>query len=86
MLIGGTKSLSASERLKLKKSGKPIPTVTVGDANAVTKLTELANTVLSRTGNMDIYQQTFKDISKLVRFIQIERIDFFLAMSTLKHY
>lgn len=63
---GGTKSLSASERLKLKKSGKPIPTVTVGDANAVTKLTELANTVLSRTGNMDIYQQTFKDISKLI--------------------
>ncbi|KAK7595522.1 hypothetical protein V9T40_013347 [Parthenolecanium corni] len=66
--LGSTKSLSASERLKRKKAG-----LAYNDANTnaetVTKLTELANTILSRTGNMDIYQETFEGIQKKITHI-----------------
>ncbi|XP_014247559.1 CD2 antigen cytoplasmic tail-binding protein 2 homolog [Cimex lectularius] len=60
--LGGQKSLSASERLKLKKAGKlPQPTSN-DDIEKVTKLTELANKILTHSGNMDIYQETYEYI------------------------
>lgn len=33
---------------------------------SITKLTELANELLTRTGNMDIYQETYEQIKKKV--------------------
>ncbi|KAK4871524.1 hypothetical protein RN001_015648 [Aquatica leii] len=54
---GKNKNLSSLERLKRKKEG-------ILDSNAeVTKLTELADKVLSETGNMDIYQETYESIN-----------------------
>lgn len=63
-VIGGSGSLSASERLKRKKAGLDLGNP--GDKQAVTDLTELANRNLNRTGNMDIYQETFEYISQQV--------------------
>lgn len=63
--LGGNKSLSASERLKLKKAGK-LPTENIGHPEKVTELTELANKILTEIGNMDIYQETYEFISEKV--------------------
>lgn len=76
-LGGGSKQLSASERLKQKKkaklAGEETATATPSDngtessaassAENVTKLTELADSILSATGNMDIYQETFESVA-----------------------
>lgn len=61
--------MSASERLKRKKAGLSNDTGNSANAEAVTKLTELANNILTRTGNMDIYQETYKGISKKVTLL-----------------
>lgn len=63
--LGGNKSLSASERLKLKKAGK-LPTENIGHPEKVTELTELANKILTEIGNMDIYQETYELISEKI--------------------
>lgn len=62
--LGGTGSLSASERLRRKKAGLDLGNP--GDKQAVTDLTELANNILNRTGNMDIYQETYEYISQQI--------------------
>ncbi|KAE8744768.1 hypothetical protein FOCC_FOCC008584 [Frankliniella occidentalis] len=62
--LGGSGSLSASERLRRKKAGLDLGNP--GDKQAVTDLTELANNILNRTGNMDIYQETFEYISQQI--------------------
>lgn len=62
--FGGNKSLSASERLKRKKAG--LSHENSGDSSKVVALTELANKLLTRTGNMDIYQESYQYIKKLV--------------------
>lgn len=56
--------MSSVERLKLKKQG-------IADTNGekITKLTELANEILTMTGNMDIYQATYESIKKNVNNI-----------------
>lgn len=59
--LGGNKSLSASERLKLKKAGKSLGDLK-GNSEKVTELTELANKILTALGNMDIYQETYEYI------------------------
>ncbi|XP_065201156.1 CD2 antigen cytoplasmic tail-binding protein 2 homolog [Planococcus citri] len=64
--LGGSKSLSASERLKRKKAGIALTEEEKGDKEAVTKVTELADAILSRTGNMNIYQETYEQISKKI--------------------
>ncbi|KAF5284465.1 hypothetical protein FQA39_LY17040 [Lamprigera yunnana] len=55
-ILGKTKKLSSLERLRQKKAGILNPNV------EVTKLTELADKILSETGNMDIYQETYESI------------------------
>ncbi len=66
---GGTQSLSASERLKRKKAGLANYGDKKENKEAVTKVTELANTILTRTGNMDIYQETREKIlDKVAKF------------------
>lgn len=56
--------MSASERWKKKKAG--LKEEENADKKNVTLLTELANDLLTRTGNMDIYQETYEKISELV--------------------
>lgn len=60
----GKKKLTTAERWKKKKEAKAVEE----DPNSVsiTKLTELANELLTRTGNMDIYQETYEQIKKKV--------------------
>ncbi|KAK7865010.1 hypothetical protein R5R35_000034 [Gryllus longicercus] len=62
--LGGTKTMSASERWRRKKAGL----LENSDENRqqVIDLTELANTLLTETGNMDIYEETFEHITSLV--------------------
>ncbi|KAL1117643.1 hypothetical protein AAG570_003958 [Ranatra chinensis] len=60
--LGGKKSLSASERLKLKKAGLLPPKDSSNDSQSVIDLTELANKILTHLGNMDIYQETYEQI------------------------
>lgn len=52
--------LSSVERLRRKKAG------TLNTNEDVTKLTELANQILTKTGNMDIYQETYEQIKAKV--------------------
>lgn len=62
--LGGNKSLSASERLKRKKAG--LLNEKDEASSKVTELTELADKLLTRTGNMDIYQESYQYIKNLV--------------------
>ncbi|KAL0278198.1 UNVERIFIED_CONTAM: hypothetical protein PYX00_000086 [Menopon gallinae] len=62
--LGGNKTLSASERLKRKKAGLSIETN--GDAGKVTELTELANRILTKTGNMNVYQESYQQIKNMI--------------------
>lgn len=62
--LGGGASLSASERLKRRKAGLSVDPG--GDSGKVTQLTELANRILTKTGNMDIYQESFAYIKNRV--------------------
>lgn len=74
--LGGTgskKQLSASERLKQKKEAAKRNNTEDTEASTsaekpegpdnVVKLTEIADTILSATGNMDIYQETFESVT-----------------------
>lgn len=56
-LGGKSAKMSSAERWKMKKAG-------IVDPNAVlvTELTELTNTILTRMGNMDIYEETYEQI------------------------
>ncbi|XP_011494648.1 PREDICTED: CD2 antigen cytoplasmic tail-binding protein 2 homolog [Ceratosolen solmsi marchali] len=60
----GKKKLTTAERWKRKKD----PNAVVEDENSIniTKLTELANELLTRTGNMDIYQESYEQIGKKI--------------------
>jgi CD2 antigen cytoplasmic tail-binding protein 2 len=60
----GKKKLTTAERWKRKKD----PNAVVDDENSINiiKLTELANELLTRTGNMDIYQETYEQIEKKI--------------------
>ncbi|XP_030751712.1 CD2 antigen cytoplasmic tail-binding protein 2 homolog [Sitophilus oryzae] len=60
-LGGDDTKLSSVERLKRKKAG------TLKTSEDVTKLTELANQILTRLGNMDIYQETYEQITSKIK-------------------
>lgn len=53
--------MSASEKLKMKKAGKAI-VKNNENKEAFDKVTELADSIMSNTGNMDIYGETYADI------------------------
>ncbi|KAK0089916.1 hypothetical protein PV325_004668 [Microctonus aethiopoides] len=59
----GKKPISSAERWKRKKAG-----LSEIDENSekIMKLTELANELLTRTGNMDIYQESYDLIKKKI--------------------
>ncbi|XP_069704441.1 CD2 antigen cytoplasmic tail-binding protein 2 homolog isoform X3 [Periplaneta americana] len=56
--------MSASERWWRKKAGQDDGQQ--GNQQQLTDLTELANRLLTETGNMDIYQESYEHISKLI--------------------
>lgn len=61
--LGGKKSyVSTAERWKRKKAGiEETPT-----SSSVTRLTELANEILTQMGNMDVYQETYDMIESII--------------------
>lgn len=71
-LGGNTEKLSSIERLKRKKAG------TLNSNKEVIDLTELVNKVLTSTGNMDIYQETYEEITeKVSSSIILQKIKYF---------
>lgn len=61
--LGGNKRPTTAERWKLKKAGL---STDGGSSSKVTRLTELANQILTADGNMDVYQETYEQISQIV--------------------
>ncbi|XP_025161057.1 CD2 antigen cytoplasmic tail-binding protein 2 homolog isoform X2 [Harpegnathos saltator] len=61
----GKKKITTAERWKRKKESKT-PIEEDPNSVSITKLTELANELLTRTGNMDIYQETYEQIKKKI--------------------
>lgn len=60
-LAGNTPRLSSMERLKLKKAGKPIQN------KDVEAITEIANQILTRAGDMNVYEMTYEYIKDKVK-------------------
>ncbi|XP_050436968.1 CD2 antigen cytoplasmic tail-binding protein 2 homolog [Adelges cooleyi] len=61
--LGGNKRLTTAERWKLKKAGLSTDD---GSSTKVTRLTELANQILTANGNMDVYQETHEQIKQII--------------------
>lgn len=66
--LGGNNRLTTAERWKLKKAGL---STDGGPSLKVTRLTELANQILTTDGNMDVYQETYEQISQIVSILII---------------
>lgn len=66
-LGGENMKLSSVERLRRKKAG------TLQDNKEVTHLTELANEILTKQGNMNIYQETYEQITNKIASREIEK-------------
>jgi len=62
----GKKKLTTAERWKKKKESKTHEEEEDPNSVSITKLTELANELLTRTGNMDIYQESYEHIKKKI--------------------
>lgn len=63
----GKKKLTTAERWKKKKESQTHEEEEDPNSVNITKLTELANELLTRTGNMDIYQESYEQIKKTVQ-------------------
>jgi CD2 antigen cytoplasmic tail-binding protein 2 len=59
--IGAKTKVSSAERWKRKKAG-----IVDTSAESVTKLTSVANEILTKTGNMDIYQETYENLKTIL--------------------
>ncbi|XP_018317886.1 CD2 antigen cytoplasmic tail-binding protein 2 homolog isoform X2 [Mycetomoellerius zeteki] len=62
----GKKKLTTAERWKKKKESKTSKEEEDPNSVNITKLTELANELLTRSGNMDIYQESYEQIKKKI--------------------
>ncbi|KAL1453827.1 hypothetical protein WDU94_010138 [Cyamophila willieti] len=68
--LGGNKTMSASERWKKKKAERESGSTSEEPSDEtinVNAMTELANNILTHTGNMDIYQETFEQIESRIK-------------------
>lgn len=61
MFAGASSKISSAERWKRKKAG-----IVDENSKIVTRVTELANQILTKLGNMDIYQETYEKINGFV--------------------
>ncbi|XP_023952074.2 CD2 antigen cytoplasmic tail-binding protein 2 homolog [Bicyclus anynana] len=59
--LGANSKISSAERWKRKKAG-----IIDESGKTVTRITELANQILTKEGNMDIYQETYEKISSIL--------------------
>ncbi|CAB3240740.1 unnamed protein product [Arctia plantaginis] len=59
--LGASSKVSSVERWKRKKAG-----IVDENSKLVTRVTELANQILTKMGNMDIYQETYEKISATI--------------------
>ncbi|CAD0194833.1 unnamed protein product [Chrysodeixis includens] len=59
--LGASSKISSAERWKRKKAG-----IVDENSKIVTRVTELANQILTKLGNMDIYQETYEKINSYV--------------------
>ncbi|KAL4707839.1 hypothetical protein ACJJTC_001785 [Scirpophaga incertulas] len=59
--LGAASKISSAERWKRKKAG-----IVDEGSKVVTRVTELANKILTKLGNMDIYQETYEKIKSII--------------------
>ncbi|XP_068626579.1 CD2 antigen cytoplasmic tail-binding protein 2 homolog [Battus philenor] len=59
--LGANSKISSAERWKRKKAG-----IVDEGSKIVTRITELANQILTKIGNMDIYQETYEKIGSII--------------------
>lgn len=59
--LGANSKVSSAERWRRKKAG-----IVDEGGKIVTEVTELANQILTKTGNMDIYQETYNKVLSIV--------------------
>ncbi|XP_050342334.1 CD2 antigen cytoplasmic tail-binding protein 2 homolog isoform X2 [Nymphalis io] len=59
--LGANSKISSAERWKRKKAG-----IVDESSKTVTRITELANQILTKEGNMDIYQETYENINDII--------------------
>ncbi|XP_047020485.1 CD2 antigen cytoplasmic tail-binding protein 2 homolog [Helicoverpa zea] len=59
--LGASSKISSAERWKRKKAG-----IVDENSTIVTRVTELANQILTKLGNMDIYQETYEKIEAVI--------------------
>jgi len=69
--LGGKKPLTASERWKKKKETGEANSQNDTEKEKISELTELAAEILTKTGNMDIYQETFEGIRFKVQQVEV---------------
>ncbi|KAG5320413.1 CD2B2 protein, partial [Pseudoatta argentina] len=62
----GKRKVTTAERWKKKKESKTGKEEEDPNSINITKLTELANELLTRTGNMNIYQESYEQIKKKI--------------------
>ena len=74
--LGGNKIQTASERWKKKKQSNGESSKS-DDSNKeqLIKLTELADSILSNMGNMDIYQETFESIRHKIKLAEAPSVE-----------
>lgn len=66
--LGGNKKISSAERWKRKKAG-----IVDDSAEKVSTFTGLCDQVLSKTGNMNIYEETFESISAKIKNMDVKK-------------
>ncbi|CAH2254795.1 CD2 antigen cytoplasmic tail-binding protein 2 homolog [Pararge aegeria] len=73
--LGANSKISSAERWKRKKAG-----IVDESSKSVTRITELANQILTKEGNMDIYQETYEKISDILAKEKFKKDDAQLDM------
>lgn len=66
--LGGNKKLTTAQRWKMKKQG-----IVDENAELVTKMTGYCDEILTRTGNMNVYEETFESIGQKVKDLEAKK-------------
>ena len=73
--LGGKKAgMSASQRWKKKKAGAVEDPEEKENKEKMLRLTGLADTILTRSGNMEIYEETFESITHKIKSEQEKKV------------
>lgn len=63
--LGGNKKLTTAQRWKMRKQG-----IVDENAEIVTKMTGYCDEILTRTGNMNVYEETFETINEKIKSLE----------------